>query len=321
MKNVLMAFGLALISLTSFAQSTVWSVIEGSEDHNYLEAAISVSGLQDTLEGEGTFTVFAPTDDAFMALAYELGVPVEQLLELPDLTEILMYHVLGDVVLSDELYDLGNTVFNNLITLLADNPLYFQSIGNAVVLNENTNVTVFDIIADNGVVHVIDQVLQPINGTGTCNAYFEVSQEENAAGVIITIYDYNPNATYTWNFGDESPLSNDPFPTYTYDTNGPYILCLDVEADNCEFGGDIYCQSISVDSLGVLNGFMNGFTITVVDGDESGPVTSVGEIQNTQRPLDNNYYNVMGQRFDNLRRIPFGTVYIFNGKQYIRTED
>ena len=170
MKNVLMAFGLALISLTSFAQSTVWSVIEGSEDHNYLEAAISVSGLQDTLEGEGTFTVFAPTDAAFLALAEELEVPVEQLLELPDLTEILMYHVLGDVVLSDELYDLGNTVFNNLITLLADNPLYFQSIGNAVVLNENTNVTVFDIIADNGVVHVIDQVLQPINGTGTCNA-------------------------------------------------------------------------------------------------------------------------------------------------------
>ena len=62
MKNVLMAFGLALTTLTSYSQSTAWSVIEGSENHNYLEAAIILSGLQDTLEGEGTFTVLAPTD-------------------------------------------------------------------------------------------------------------------------------------------------------------------------------------------------------------------------------------------------------------------
>jgi uncharacterized surface protein with fasciclin (FAS1) repeats len=324
MKNVLMAFGLALISLTSFAQSTVWSVIEGSEDHTYLEAAISVSGLQDTLEGEGTFTVFAPTDAAFIALAEELEVPVEQLLELPDLTEILMYHVLPEIYLADDLYSLGNELFNNLITLLTNNPLYFQSIGNAVVLNATTNITAFDITTDNGVVHVIDEVLQPINGTGACNVYFDVAQtvegnEPVLGSLTVTIYDYNPNAIYTWAFGDEG-TSNDPFPTWEYTTDGPHILCLIIEDDalGCY---DTFCQAVSVDSLGMYNGFVSGFTITVVDGGESGSVNSVGEIQNTQRPLDNNYYNVMGQRFDNLRYIPFGTIYIFNGKQYIRIED
>ena len=103
MKNDLIAFGLALITLTSYSQYTAWSVIEGSEDHTLLEAAISVSGLQDTLEGEGTFTVLAPTDAAFTILAEDLEIPVEQLLAYPILTEILMYHVLPEVFLYDTL--------------------------------------------------------------------------------------------------------------------------------------------------------------------------------------------------------------------------
>jgi len=318
MKNVLMALGLALTTLTSFAQSTAWSVIEGSENHTLLEAAISVSGLQDTLEGEGTFTVLAPTDAAFTILAEELEIPVEQLLDEPNLTEILMYHVLPEVYLYETLL---LSQVNSMHNTLLNEPIYFQSFATSVTVNGVASVTTSDIITDNGVVHVIDRVVLPPNGFGTCNAYFDVSQEENSLGVTITLYDYNPNATYTWDFGEaESTPSNDPFPTYTYDTNGPHLLCLIVEDVDLECG-DTYCQYISVDSLGVLNGFIDGFTINVVDGGESGSVNGVSEIQNTQRPLDNNYYNVMGQRFDNLRRIPFGTVYIFNGKQYIRTED
>jgi len=317
MKNLLIAFGLALITLTSFAQSTAWSVIEGSEDHTLLEAAISVSGLQDTLEGEGTFTVLAPTDAAFTILAEGMEIPVEQLLELPNLTEILMYHVLPEVYLYEILLQSG---VNSMRNTLLNEPIYFQSLATSVTVNYEASITASDIITDNGVVHVIDRVVLPPNGFGECNASFDVSQEENSLGVIITIYDYNSNANYTWDFGDESTPSNDPFPTYTYDTNGPHLLCLIVEDVDLECG-DTYCQYISVDSLGVLNGFIDGFTINVVDGGQSGSVNGVSEIQNIQRPLDNNYYNVMGQRFDNLRHIPFGTIYIFNGKKYIRTEN
>ena len=317
MKNLLIAFGLALITLTSFAQSTAWSVIEGSEDHTLLEAAISVSGLQDTLEGEGTFTVLAPTDAAFTILAEEMEIPVEQLLELPNLTEILMYHVLPEVYLYEILLQSG---VNSMRNTLLNEPIYFQSLATSVTVNYEASITASDIITDNGVVHVIDRVVLPPNGFGECNASFDVSQEENSLGVIITIYDYNSNANYTWDFGDESTPSNDPFPTHTYDTNGPHLLCLIVEDFDLECG-DTYCQYISVDSLGVLNGFIDGFTINVVDGGESGSVNGVSEIQNIQRPLDYNYYNVMGQRFDNLRHIPFGTIYIFNGKKYIRTEN
>lgn len=453
-----MAFGLALTTLTSFAQSTAWSVIEGSENHNYLEAAIILSGLQDTLEGEGTFTVLAPTDAAFTILAEEMGTPVEQLLELPNLTEILMYHVLPEVYLYETLLQSG---VNSMHNTLLNEPIYFQSQATSVTVNGVASVTTSDIITDNGVVHVIDRVVLPPNGFGTCNAYFDVSQEENSLGVTITLYDYNPDATYTWDFGDESTPSNDPFPTYTYDTNGPHVLCLIVEDENCDFGGDTYCQSISVDSLGVLNGFIEGFTINVVDGGEGGtePVVtavwdwiessdvhnyleaaviagglqetlegegtftvfaptddafvqlattlgvevtdllvlpnltdillyhvlgttvlstdlydgleattvgggtltigvgetvtvngtatvvladleaqngvvhaidavlldnttnSVGEIQPTDVKYDGFYYNIMGQRFNSLRDVPFGTVYMYNGRKFIRTEN
>ena len=60
-----MAFGLALTSLISFSQSTVVDVIVNSEDHTLLEAAVVSAGLVDALsDTSGTFTVFAPTDDA-----------------------------------------------------------------------------------------------------------------------------------------------------------------------------------------------------------------------------------------------------------------
>ena len=61
-----------------------------------------------------------------------------------------------------------------------------------------------------------------------------------------------------------------------YITDGPYTLCLTV-TDDAEGCSDTYCESISVDSLGMLGGFVSGFTITVLDGGESGSVNSVNE--------------------------------------------
>jgi uncharacterized surface protein with fasciclin (FAS1) repeats len=78
-------------------QSSVWSVIKGSENHNYLEAAVVAAELQGALsDTTGSFTVLAPTDAAFTDLADELGVGVSDLLELPNLTDILLYHVLPE---------------------------------------------------------------------------------------------------------------------------------------------------------------------------------------------------------------------------------
>lgn len=114
-----------------------------------------------------------------------------------------------------------------------------------------------------------------------CNATFDVAQATTpngtpiAGAVNITIYDYNINASYAWDFGDEG-TSDEPFTSWQYMSDGPYNLCLTV-TDDAAGCSDTYCESISVDSLGLLDGFVEGFIITVIDGGESGSVNAVSE--------------------------------------------
>lgn len=115
-----------------------------------------------------------------------------------------------------------------------------------------------------------------------CNAEFEVVQATTpngtpiAGAVDVLIFDYNINATYAWDFGDEG-TSDEPFPIHAYNTDGPYTLCLTVtDADaGCS---ETYCEAISVDSLGLLEGFVDGFVITVINGGESGSSNAVGDL-------------------------------------------
>jgi len=117
-----------------------------------LVAAVEAAGLVDTLTGEGPFTVFAPTDEAFAALPEGL---VEALL-LPEneqlLVDILTYHVVSGAVLSTDLAE-GDveTVEGQTVAV---------SLDGGVFINEAEVVTA-DVEADNGVIHVIDAVLLP----------------------------------------------------------------------------------------------------------------------------------------------------------------
>jgi len=117
-----------------------------------LVAAVEAAGLVDTLSGEGPFTVFAPTDDAFAALPEGL---VEALL-LPEneqlLVDILTYHVVPGVVLSTDLAE-GDveTVEGQTVAV---------SLEGGVFIND-AEVVAADVEADNGVIHVIDAVLLP----------------------------------------------------------------------------------------------------------------------------------------------------------------
>jgi len=120
------------------------------------------------------------------------------------------------------------------------------------------------------------------NSDASCNAFFEVTQaltEDSmpiAGSVWIYIFDYDENLSYAWDFGDEG-TSSDPFPTWTYNTDGPYTICLTV-SDPLGSCTDVYCESISVDSLGMIGGFMSGFTINVLDGGaSSGTPANVNE--------------------------------------------
>jgi len=138
-------------------QSTLWSIIKGSENHNYLEAAVVAAELQGVLSDSSVaFTVLAPSDEAFTDLAEELGVSVPDLLELPNLTDILLYHVLQEVILEEVLLQ---SQVNSMYNTLLNEPIYFQSLATSVTVNGVASVTLADLAADNGVVHVIDKVV------------------------------------------------------------------------------------------------------------------------------------------------------------------
>jgi uncharacterized surface protein with fasciclin (FAS1) repeats len=134
--------------------ATVVDIIVDSPDHTLLEAAVVAAGLVDALSGEGPFTVFAPTDAAITALTAALGITAEDLLALPTLGDILTYHVVAGLAMSTDLSD------GQMITTLLGEDVTISITAEGVFVND-AQVTVADIEADNGVVHVIDAVLLP----------------------------------------------------------------------------------------------------------------------------------------------------------------
>ena len=132
----------------------------GAGSFDTLVAAVQAAGLEETLRGDGPFTVFAPTDEAFNALPEGT---LDALLADPegDLTEILTYHVVdGEVPAADVLEMDGQSV-----ETLQGGSFTIELDGDAVVLidaaGNRVNVTTTDVEASNGVIHVIDTVLSP----------------------------------------------------------------------------------------------------------------------------------------------------------------
>jgi uncharacterized surface protein with fasciclin (FAS1) repeats len=118
-----------------------------------LVAAVEAAGLVDTLKGEGPFTVFAPTDEAFAALPEGT---VEDLLlpeNIDQLTAILTYHVVPGKVMSTDLTNDMNA------TTVQGSDVNIMTEGGVTV--NGANVVTADIEASNGVIHVIDAVIMP----------------------------------------------------------------------------------------------------------------------------------------------------------------
>lgn len=128
--------------------NTIVDVAVAAGNFTQLVAALQAAGLDDDLAGPGPFTVFAPTDAAFEALA---AVP-----EGDALTQVLLYHVVSGRVPASALAE-----GVNLPTSLNDLTLVVTKTGASVSLNSGVMVTTADIEADNGVIHVIDAVLLP----------------------------------------------------------------------------------------------------------------------------------------------------------------
>jgi uncharacterized surface protein with fasciclin (FAS1) repeats len=123
----------------------------GAGSFTTLVAAVSAAGLVDTLSGEGPFTVFAPSDDAFAKLP---AGTVEALLgDLPKLTAILTYHVVPGMMMAADVVKATSlpTVQGQSLTVTV----------NGGVKVDDATVVKTDIVTDNGVIHVIDSVLLP----------------------------------------------------------------------------------------------------------------------------------------------------------------
>ena len=120
-----------------------------------LAKALQAAGLVDTLKGDGPFTVFAPTDAAFAALP---AGTLDDLLKPENkakLADILKYHVVKGSVKAADVVKLteANTVLGKPVKIKVD--------GSTVLLNDKVKVSKTDVLAKNGVIHVIDAVLLP----------------------------------------------------------------------------------------------------------------------------------------------------------------
>lgn len=116
-----------------------------------LVAAVKAAGLEETLKGEGPFTVFAPNDEAFAKLPE--GTVDSLLKDIPKLKQILTYHVVSGKVMAADVVKLksATTVQGSDVKIDASQ---------GVKVNDST-VTTPDVAADNGVIHIIDTVLIP----------------------------------------------------------------------------------------------------------------------------------------------------------------
>ena len=121
---------------------------------NTLVTALQAAGLADTLKGKGPFTVFAPTDDAFSKLP---AGTVESLLKPENkdkLRAILLYHVVSGDVTAAQVVKLSSAKTVNGQDLKI-------SVNNGTVMVNDATVVKADVVASNGVIHVIDTVLLP----------------------------------------------------------------------------------------------------------------------------------------------------------------
>jgi uncharacterized surface protein with fasciclin (FAS1) repeats len=137
-----------------------------SHDHTTLVAAVKAAGLVETLEGPGPFTVFAPTNEAFAKLP---AGTVENLLKPENkdtLTKILTYHVVAGELTAQELMKHIQAGGGQAVLKTASGGTLTASLkGQSIVLMDEkgatATVTIANVFQSNGVIHVIDNVLQP----------------------------------------------------------------------------------------------------------------------------------------------------------------
>ena len=150
MKKSIIAGAIALGAVFSVQAKDIVDTAVAAGNFTTLATALKAAGLVDTLKGKGPFTVFAPTDAAFAKVP---KADLDALLkDKAKLTAVLTYHVVpGKVMAADVKPGMVKTVQGSSFTVSTSNG----------VMVDQAKVTATDIVADNGVIHVIDSVIIP----------------------------------------------------------------------------------------------------------------------------------------------------------------
>ena len=167
--------------------------------HNSLVAALAQAELVATVQGDGPFTVFAPTDDAFAEAGIDLAsLDNEEGKAL--LTDILLYHVVSGAVPS-------SAVTDGLVAAAVNGDDLTFSVGEGVMVND-ANVVLADVPASNGVIHVIDKVLMPPAEVDTSECDVIIGIDDTGLAYDKPYVEVDVGATVCWIWNDESMAHN-----------------------------------------------------------------------------------------------------------------
>ena len=177
------------------------TVAQGTGIHTSLVAAVVQAELLTTLQGDGPFTVFAPTDDAFATAGIDLAA-LDNEEGKATLTDILLYHVVSGAVPSSAVTDgMSATAVNG-------DDLSF-AVGEGVMVND-ANVVLADVPASNGVIHVIDKVLMPPADEPALpeGCDYVIGVDDSGYAYDVTDLSIDVGQTVCWIWEDESMAHN-----------------------------------------------------------------------------------------------------------------
>jgi uncharacterized surface protein with fasciclin (FAS1) repeats/plastocyanin len=266
----------------------VMQVIKESPNHQILEEAVINVGYDDDLsfqvliddsyDSPGPWTVFAPTDSAFGIFAQELGLTNEELLESQFLNSIVSNHIVQNQTTSTEMYS------GNFVTNIGGNALQFEYSDSSffVIGNENTvEISVTDVYAYNGVVHVVDAVVKPFIPVieGSCGIWrleLQTTSAEEGWGEhylylevngtlteTITVFEGSSSQSYEFgvDYGDEINVYFVPINyvdgniSYKLYNQENQLIVQETESGNSQIGstvGLIACQSVGEEYCGEI---------------------------------------------------------------------
>lgn len=268
MKKIILMLMLVMLAMSGYAsavsertmeeeteETTIVDIATSDDRFSTLVTALDAAGLVETLAGEGPFTVFAPTDDAFAALPEGT---VETLLEDADaLTQVLTYHVVAGSVSAADVTSLSNA------TTLQGQPVVVST-SDGVMINQ-AEVIQPDVMASNGVIHVVNSVLLPPSGdivevASNAGSFNTLVTAVEAAGLVETLQGEGPFTVFAPTDEAFGKLPEGTVPALLEDPETlAQILTYHVVPGRV-FSGDV----VNIDAAGTVQGQSIG--VSVMDG-------------------------------------------------------